>query len=172
MKTLIFLLLLQLTFLGCSSKNTPYQKRKLQQQLHTKMLLRKPSPRAEFSSVEAVLYDEYSKWRGVKYCYGGVDKSGIDCSAFVQTIYYDAFGLHLPRTTKEQAKVGYFVKKTQLQAGDLLLFKTGYNSRHSAIYIEKGDFLHVSTKHGVSISNIHNPYWRSRYWQARRVLVK
>lgn len=172
MKTLFAVLIALLIFSGCSTKSTPYTKRKYQQNL-----LRKPRPQAEISfrqnknsAIKEALYEEYQKWKGVKYCFGGTDKNGIDCSAFVQVIYRDALGVRVPRTTKEQAKRGNYVQKRALKEGDLVLFKTGYNSRHSGIYVEKGNFLHASSKHGVSISNLNNPYWRSKYWQSRRVI--
>ena len=153
---------------GCSSKKPiPHHTQTFQ---HT--ILKPQKPHSETGSIKEALYDAYTRWRGTYYCYGGTSHRCIDCSAFVQRIYKEEFGLRLPRTTKEQAKVGYYVKKRNLLAGDIVLFHTGYATHHSGIYIEKGKFLHVSSKYGVSISNIHNPYWREKYTQARRVIVR
>ena len=138
---------------------------------------KQPSPKefpytpSKHNAVIDALYEQYKKWYGTPYCYGGTTTQGVDCSALVQTVYFDAFGLHVPRTTKRQAKTGSFVTKKALREGDLVLFKTGWNTRHSGIYIEGGNFLHTSSKHGVTVSNLHNPYWRNVYWQARRVLA-
>ena len=159
---------------GCSHTKPHYTHKKEQ----TKPLPLKPSVQKELppyrlhkkNPITLALYDQYVKWYGVKYCYGGENRDGIDCSALVQQVYKDAFGISVPRTTLYQAKVGYFVKKRRLKEGDLVLFKTGYNSRHSGIYLERGNFLHSSSSHGVTISNINNPYWRARYWQSRRVI--
>jgi lipoprotein Spr/probable lipoprotein NlpC len=118
----------------------------------------------------AKLYDLYEKYAGVKYCYGGTNQNGIDCSALVQNIYKEAFGITIPRTTKQQIKVGILVEKKSLKEGDILFFKTSYKNLHSAIYLEKGEFIHASSKHGVTRSSIHNPYWRARYLEARRIL--
>jgi len=82
----------------------------------------------------------------------------------------DAFRVRVPRTTKEQAKSGYETSKDEIKAGDVVLFKTGWNSRHSGVYLERGNFMHTSKKHGVTISNLNNPYWKNNYWQTRRVL--
>jgi len=40
----------------------------------------------------------------------------------------------------------------------------------SGILVANGKFIHSSTKHGVIISSLNNPYWKSKYWQTRRVL--
>jgi lipoprotein Spr/probable lipoprotein NlpC len=116
------------------------------------------------------LFSAYKKWAGTHYCYGGENTKGIDCSALVQKIYKEAFNMDIPRTTKEQIKIGYKVSKSNLQEGDILFFKTSYKTLHSGIYLERGYFIHTSSKKGVTISTIHNPYWRAKYYQARRVL--
>jgi len=175
MKTTALFFLCILLFSGCSlEKVSPLPSKK-----HT-LILSKPTPQEELplyrlqetTPIKEALYEEYKKWYGVKYCYGGIDKNGVDCSALVQIIYYDAFGIKVPRTTALQAQVGYPIKKSLIQEGDLVLFKTGWRTRHSGIYLEHGNFLHTSTKHGVTISNLNNPYWRSKYWQTRRVLAR
>ncbi|MFK5937333.1 MAG: NlpC/P60 family protein [Sulfurimonas sp.] len=173
MKFLILVLLSLIFFSGCSSRATPYLKRKEILKPNTNFAQTK-NPSYKLKNKNAItkaLYSEYKKWRASPYCYGGDSKEGIDCSSLVQHIYYDAFALRVPRTTKEQAKIGYKVSRNETREGDLLLFKTGYSTRHSGIYLESGNFINTSTKHGVTISNLNNPYWRSKYSQARRVLL-
>ena len=160
---------------GCSTKHSPNSRRNYQASLHKIPQAQKENPPYRLkstSSIKKALYAEYKKWYGVKYCYGGTNKNGVDCSALVQIIYKDAFNLKVPRTTKNQAHAGYQVKKRNIKEGDLVLFKTGWNSRHSGIYMEHGNFLHASTKHGVTISSLNNPYWKTKYWQTRRVLAR
>ena len=41
------------------------------------------SRHADHGAMVDALYDYYHQWRGVPYRYGGVDRNGIDCSAFV-----------------------------------------------------------------------------------------
>ena len=161
---LFLLLLTSLMFVACSSKPQPYKKISLKTQKHPHINLQNKTP------ILQRLYASYEEWAGVKYCYAGESKNGIDCSALVQTIYKEAFGIHLPRTTKEQIKVGKRVSKKALKEGDILFFRTSYHVLHSGIYLEKGEFIHASSKYGVMLSNIHNPYWRAKYFQARRVL--
>jgi lipoprotein Spr len=38
------------------------------------------------------------------------------------------------------------------------------------IYIGKGQFIHASTSHGVTKSNLKSPYWSKHYWKSIRVL--
>jgi lipoprotein Spr/probable lipoprotein NlpC len=120
-------------------------------------------------SVKSALYREYKKWKNTPYRYGGNSLRGVDCSSLVQQIYRDALNIRVPRTTKQQAKAGYWVARKRVKEGDLVLFKTGYNTRHSGIYLTNGNFINSSTSNGVTISNLNNPYWRSKYWQSRRV---
>lgn len=165
-----FLFLIFLFFSGCSTKSVkqghillhPFK----QEPLRDENIYRLKHK----DTITLALYKSYLKWHGTPYKYGGCSSCGVDCSALVQIIYADAFGIKIPRTTKEQAKIGYFVKRSNLKGGDILLFKTGRNSRHSGIYLEMGNFINASSKHGVTISNINNPYWKARYWQGRRVL--
>jgi lipoprotein Spr/probable lipoprotein NlpC len=165
MKRLFFLLSIVLLFSACSSTPKPYkkfllpQKKKVSYRLHKK------------NYITTKLYLSYEKWAGTKYCYGGNDCSGIDCSALVQQIYKEAFHMKIPRTTKEQIKEGKRVSKKHLKEGDLLFFKTSYHVLHVGIYLERGEFIHTSSKHGVILSNIHNPYWRAKYYEARRLLL-
>jgi cell wall-associated NlpC family hydrolase len=110
----------------------------------------------------------YSTWEGVRYKFGGTDKEGIDCSAFIQKIYRN-FDFHLPRTTREQIKIGKTIQKHELKFGDLVFFKTSKTSRHVGIYIGNQEFIHASTKFGVTTSSLENSYWIKRYEKSRRI---
>ncbi|MBA1433436.1 MAG: C40 family peptidase [Epsilonproteobacteria bacterium] len=156
-KTALFLLTLTLLFSACSSTPKPKKKQTIYK-LHKK------------NFVTTALYHEYEKWAGVQYCYGGDNANGIDCSALVQMIYKEAFNIELPTTTKKQLQVGKSIPKSKLKKGDILFFRTSYRVLHSGIYLERGNFIHTSSKQGVILSNIHNPYWRAKYYTARRVL--
>lgn len=111
----------------------------------------------------------HREWKGVPYRYGGMSKRGVDCSAFVYLAYKDIIGKHLPRTTADQSSVGSKVSKRNLKMGDLVFFKTGWSTRHVGIYLSDSNFLHASTSQGVMISTLDNSYWRSKYWQSRRL---
>lgn len=111
----------------------------------------------------------HSEWQGVPYRLGGGTKKGIDCSAFVSVAYQKMVGLTLPRTVAEQQNLGRPVDRDKLRKGDLVFFKTGWTTRHVGIYVGGENFLHVSTSQGVKISSLHNSYWASKYWNARRI---
>lgn len=136
------------------------------------------SPRYEFVEMNVPINQSpsldtvYQQWRGTPYRLGGTSKAGIDCSAFVQIGLAEVFQQKLPRTTGEQVRQGKWVAITELKEGDLVFFKTGRTLRHVGIYLGESRFLHASTSQGVMISNLKNPYWRSTYWQARRVIPK
>jgi len=155
---------------GCSTqKSKPTSKQKTSKKAVTKKQTPSYKPKKQ-NWITTALYNEYKKWYKTPYKYGGLSKNGIDCSAFVQLSFKNAFNIEIPRMAKDQAKKGYKISKKELKEGDLVFFKTGYSTRHSGIIIEKDKFMHVSTKYGVTISSLNNPYWKSKYWQARRIL--
>lgn len=135
-----------------------------------------PLPSPKLSPVNDTLVQQLQQqavsWQDVPYRYGGHDKSGIDCSGFIQTTFNTVMQVQLPRSTKEQVKVGTKIARENIQAGDLIFFKTGQKQRHIGIYIEQGKFVHASTSKGVIVSNLSNPYWYNNYWQSRRVLAE
>lgn len=124
---------------------------------------------ANLSRKERLMF-EADKWMGTPHRWGGTSRSGIDCSALVQEIYAKSFATRLPRTTKEQVRVGEKIRPSQLQIGDLVFYKINARTRHVGIYVGDNSFLHSSKSEGVAISSLDEPYWRSRYWTARRIL--
>ncbi len=107
---------------------------------------------------------------GTPYSYGGTTASGFDCSGYIQFIFNET-GISIPRTTDQQYDLGKSIKKSNLEAGDLVFFNTtGHGVSHVGMYIGSNRFIHTSTSKGVMISSIHDPaYWGSRYLGARRV---
>ncbi|WP_143145148.1 NlpC/P60 family protein [Arcobacter sp. LA11] len=115
------------------------------------------------------LMDFYNEWKNVKYRYGGNSKKGIDCSAFTQRIYKEKFDINIPRSTRTQIRVGKHIKRSELEMGDLVFFKTGKFDRHVGIYMGNGDFMHASIK-GVKFTKLDKPYYKRNYWTARRII--
>ena len=135
---------------------------------------RAPAPNAHLSDSIAViagLNDQLQTWHGTPYRYGGMSRSGVDCSGFVLMTMRDQFDLQLPRDTRTQSKIGTEIDKDELLPGDLVFFKTGYgdNGLHVGIYDTDNAFIHASTSQGVVRSSLNNVYWRKNFWQARRI---
>ncbi len=107
---------------------------------------------------------------GTRYRYGAMSRSATDCSGLVKQAYSKA-GVNLPRTSSEMSKVGKPVSKGDLQAGDLVFFKTrGSRISHVGIYQGNGKFVHASSGKGqVTVSDINGGYYQRRYAGARRV---
>jgi lipoprotein Spr/probable lipoprotein NlpC len=123
-----------------------------------------------YSDTRALLRAAERDWRGTPYRYGGTTRDGIDCSAFVQLVYGDVFGINLPRATAEQVHTGEMINRRDLRPGDLVFFKTRPRTRHVGIYLGEGEFAHASTSQGVMISHLDEAYWRARFWTSRRLL--
>jgi len=113
--------------------------------------------------------DFYNEWKHVKYRLGGNSKRGIDCSAFTQRVYKEKFDVKIPRTTRTQVKVGKEIKKSQLELGDLIFFKTGKVDRHVGVYMGNGEFMHASIK-GVKFTKVDKPFYKKAYWTSRRII--
>lgn len=112
----------------------------------------------------------FQRWQGVPYRLGGETLNGVDCSAFVQIVFKDAWQIPLPRTTRSQSQTGFEVNYQNAQRGDLVFFRTSRTSNHVGVYLGDKKFMHASTSKGVMISRIDNPYWASKFWQFRRII--
>lgn len=98
--------------------------------------------RATLDSVVAVARAQL----GTRYRLGGESPRAFDCSGLVQYVMR-ALDFNLPRTAREQAKVGMPIPAdtAQLRAGDLLLFGKKGKVTHIGIYVGDGRFVHAST---------------------------
>lgn len=122
------------------------------------------------SDIERRLRAEIASWEGTPHVLGGTDRRGLDCSALVVNVYDRLFDIRLPRTTQEQVEVGEPVSERELRPGDLLFFQPPTKSRHVGIYLNGGEFAHVSSSQGVTVSHMDQRYWKDAYWTSRRVL--
>lgn len=107
---------------------------------------------------------------GTRYRFGGESINGIDCSFFVQNVF-ELAGYRMPRTAREQARYGYFVRKEDIKPGDLLFFAT-YASfpSHVGIYIGDGKMIHASSRgNKVEVTSIYQDYYQRRFLFAKRI---
>ena len=118
---------------------------------------------------------EYAKqYLGCPYVYGGSGDKSFDCSGFTMYVY-KKFGYTLSHSAIAQSKVGTYVAKEDLQAGDLVFFldyETMDGIGHCGIYIGNGEFIHASSGSGycVKISNLLTGSYNTRYATARRLI--
>lgn len=119
------------------------------------------------------LYEAIDYWYGTRYRYGGTNKSGIDCSAFVMQIYSAVFGLDVLRTAAAQfqSTCKMISNEKDLVEGDLVFFKIKSHSiSHVGIYLLNSFFVHASSSKGVMISSLDDKYWQRYYAGAGRLL--
>ena len=109
-------------------------------------------------------------WYGTKYRFGGSDKKGIDCSAFVQAFMTNMYNFTMPRVAKDQYLQTYRIQKNNLQEGDLVFFHTTRRGiSHVGIYLRNNKFVHASTAGGVAISDMSEGYYAQRFVCGGRV---
>jgi hypothetical protein len=113
------------------------------------------------------------KFIGVPYRWGGSSRrEGFDCSGLTMVVY-QLNGLNLPRSSREQYRVGTPIEKSQLSQGDLVFFATSGGRRvsHVGIYVGNDRFIHAPRR-GKKIRTEHltKKYFRNRYVGARTYL--
>ncbi len=116
------------------------------------------------------LLEHVDEWYGTRYRYGGTTKNGIDCSAFVQTIYLSAFAVSLPRTARDQYRNSRIISATEIKTGDLVFFNTTGGISHVGIYLQNNKFVHSSASQGVTISDMFDPYYLKRFIGIGRIM--
>lgn len=109
------------------------------------------------------------RFMGAPYVWGASGPSAFDCSGFTAYVY-GALGKSLPHFTGSQAQMGQSVSREGLSAGDLIFFNTDSSISHVGIYIGSGQFIHASSgSHKITVSNLSDSYYASRYACARRI---
>lgn len=107
------------------------------------------------------------KFVGNPYVYGGTSLTkGADCSGFTQSIY-KKFKITLPRTSRQQEKVGKKIATSSRREGDLIFYSRNGTVNHVAIYIGNNKVVHASNKkEGIKISK----YNYRKVYSVRRVI--
>lgn len=118
-------------------------------------LPREPAP----APAAARVLGTAEEYLGVPYRWGGdAPSTGFDCSGYVKYVYARQ-GVHLPRTSREQAQAGrgVTVSLSALRAGDLVMFAESRRPiSHVAIYAGSGRIIHSSSSGGgVRYDDLH-----------------
>ncbi len=110
---------------------------------------------------------------GVDYRFGGnTPDQGLDCSGLIRYVFQQATGISLPRSAREQARVGESIKLNDLQPGDLVFFNTRrFQFSHVGLYIGDNRFIHAPSSGGsVEVTSLDNRYWQKAFNGARRIV--
>ncbi len=116
------------------------------------------------------LYSFINEWYGVPYKYAGKDKSGIDCSGFSSALYNSVYQKKLSPSARQQAEETKKIDTSGLKEGDLVFFDIGAGKiSHVGVYLQNNKFVHASTKRGVIINDLNEPYYKKYFVRSGRV---
>ena len=97
----------------------------------------------------------------------------MDCSGLLVTVFA-IHGIRLPHNSEEQARYGEIIAgMNKLIKGDLVFFVRSYETHyfitHSGIYLGNNEFIHTSSKNGVTITSLNDPWWKEKFIFGTRV---
>jgi len=121
------------------------------------------------SCTNTTLYSFIDEWWATRYHYGGTDKSGIDCSAFVSKVLTAVYGLTTPRTAAAQYNASEKIITENLKEGDLVFFNTRGGVSHVGLYLGNNYFVHSSVSAGVTISCLTDNYYSKKFIGGGRI---
>lgn len=107
---------------------------------------------------------------GKQYQWGAQGPEKFDCSGLVYYVY-GSLDVTLPRVSRDQAKHGLKIKKSELQPGDLVFFViSGKDINHVGIYVGGSRFIHAPRQYSpVRYDSLNNSWWRQRFKFGRRI---
>jgi lipoprotein Spr len=113
------------------------------------------------------------RYLGVPHCMGGATMKCMDCSGLLVAVFAK-YDIHLPHNSEAQARYGKKITRMdELLRGDMVFFIRSYKTNqfitHSGIYIGNNKFIHTSSKKGVTITSINDPWWSERFIFGTRV---
>jgi len=132
-------------------------------------------PKVKYTPSTTSLEKMVRQLKGSPYVWAEEGPRQFDCSGYTYYMY-GSMGIEIPRTAREQAKVGKYIKPSRLQYGDLIFFDTTQSRNgkitHVGMYLGNGWFTHASTiKNEVVYSNLRtSPYYKKRLRICRRYL--
>ncbi len=154
--------ILLLTFTACKSKKIISSSPKASFEKPSNKIANKYAEAMDVSKKHIRNGDLYSfidDWEGTKYQFGGLTKRGVDCSGLVYLIYKDIYGKEIPRMTSKQVEIIKRKYENQLKEGDLVFFDfDGKKFSHVGVYLQNGYYVHASTRRGVMLEKLRNPY--------------
>lgn len=130
------------------------------------------------SAARQSLVDRARLYLGCRYGAGRRGPDRFDCSGFTGYVY-EKEGVTIGRSSRDQFQDGIPVVSFLLQPADLVFFAPGGSSRrinHVGMVVKADgngtfSFIHAASN-GIIISHSTEPFWRSRYVGARRIIGK
>ena len=116
------------------------------------------------------LYSFIDEWYKTPYKYGGHTKKGIDCSNFASTLYSQVYHKSITGSSLSISKQCKTVSKSNLTEGDLVFFKIDNGDvSHIGVYLQNNKFVHATTKKGVIIDDMDEPYYKKYFYAGGRL---
>lgn len=126
------------------------------------------------SGDDVELFNEVVSWLGSPYMSAGNDKSGVDCSGFICSVYQTLYNMKLPRRTCEIYEKCKTVSVSEAKAGDLVFFrpdgKMDETPNYAGIYLKNNKFVIVSSSKGVTIADLGSNYYKKTFVSAAKVV--
>lgn len=127
----------------------------------------KPKGTGDMGSIAARTAERFV---GIPYRWGGntvVD--GMDCSGFARAVF-NLCGVNIPRTSREQFRVGEAVAREDLKDGDLVFFGGSPEEiNHVGIYVGNGRFVHAPRRgDDIKVSSLDESYFAKKFVGAKR----
>ncbi|MGG6238312.1 C40 family peptidase [Nodosilinea sp. AN01ver1] len=108
------------------------------------------------------------------YLWGGTVGPNYDCSGLMQAAFASV-GIRLPRDSYQQEAFTQPIGWGELEPGDLIFFGTPERTKHVALYLGNGQYIHSSGidqgRNGIgldSLSDLSDPVSAAYYGQRRR----
>lgn len=119
------------------------------------------------------LYKFIDSWMGAPHRTGGIDKGGVDCSGFAIRLEKEVYHKDIPRTARQMAEAVKRKFEGELQEGDLVFFDfDGQKFSHVGVFLQNNKFVHVSTRRGVIISDLKDPWYYKSFSRAGSVIAR
>lgn len=129
-----------------------------------------PPAKRDRSDMGSIAARTAERFVGIPYRWGGdtvVD--GMDCSGFVRAVY-NLCGVNIPRTSREQYRVGDVISRDELKDGDLVFFGGSADEiNHVGIFVGNGRFVHAPRRgDDIKVSSLDDPYFVKRWVGGKR----
>jgi cell wall-associated NlpC family hydrolase len=128
------------------------------------------------SGDDVELLNEVASWLGSPYMLAGNDKSGVDCSGFICSVYQTIYNKKLPRRTCEIYEKCKTIPVSEAKMGDIVFFrpdgKMDETPNYAGIYLKNNKFVIVSSSKGVTIADLGSNYYKKTFVSAAKVVAE